>query len=82
MRVLEFAPARRNLRVTLEALLVTMHRMAVTMDACTRQIQAAAALQQGSAEARMARRLSAGAGASAGPGAAGRLIVRRRRPIA
>ena len=82
MRVLEFAPARRNLRVTLEALLVTMHRMALTMDASTRQIQTAVALQQGSAEARMTRRLSAEAGASAAPGAAGRLIVRRRRPIA
>jgi hypothetical protein len=81
MRVLEFAPARRNLRSTLEALLATMHRMALTMDACTRQIQTAVALQQASVEARVARRVSV-VRASASPRAAARGVARHRRPIA
>ena len=82
MKVLEFAPARRNLRSTLEALLVTMHHMALTMDACARHIQKAAALQQGSAEARRAWRLNAGVRASARPRGARQRVVPRGRPIA
>jgi hypothetical protein len=55
MGVIPFSPVRRNLRLRLEALLVTMHRLALTMDANARHIEKAVALQ---ARTRRANRLS------------------------
>ncbi|PYQ49270.1 MAG: hypothetical protein DMF78_18760 [Acidobacteria bacterium] len=45
MGVIPFSPARRNLRLRLQALLVTMDGMALTMDASARHIEKAVALQ-------------------------------------
>ena len=45
MVVLEFTPGRRQLRRNMEALLATMDRLALSMTAATRNIEAAAELR-------------------------------------
>jgi len=62
MAVIPFSPVRRNLRLRLEALLVTMHRLALTMDANARHIERAVALQARTRRARLSGDGAGGAG--------------------